>query len=377
MVNSKKEISNNTNKNHPCWVLFPLRGLDITDEQHDLFQPAFGDFTVVSKNHIRQIIKLLNLSKDPVHGEQNEHDTIYMVENATFREDFHSFIAVRRRGNFSIKNPMPKWVKDAKARSYQIAALFTLVLLAESASGETCGLVEQLHKQTQSTIMFDIDNGEFMFQSGGRYHLRIQPLHEAIILSLNELKQTLYKAQYQHLTNALLPQRSLLPKSLSRAITQAAVRLSDAIHSVTPSSQLLGAVTAMEILLASQSEKYESLTNRLSALLGNESLIQHDVETVLQSRHLYVHQGQEIEEIEISLKAVGLALSSLLHYAKIAPLFSGKDELVNYLDFIHSGDNLSAHWDEVQQRTFHDLQEHERKTVELPFLESLSKVILM
>ncbi len=117
----------------------------------------------------------------------------------------------------------------------------------------------------------------------------------------------------------------------------------------------------------------KSLTNRLSALLGTESLIQHDVETVLQSRHLYVHQGQEIEEIEIPLKAIGLALSSLVRYAKIAMGFPGKDELVNYLDFIHSGDILSAHWDEVQQKTFRDLQEHERITVAMPFLESLSK----
>ncbi len=246
-----------TNENNAWWVLFPFRGLDITDEQHDLFRPVFGDFTVVSKKHIQQIISLINFGDDPIHGEENKQNTIYMLENATFREDFHSFIAVRRRGFISIEYPMPKWVEDARARAYQIASLFTLVFLAESSSKETCGLVEQLHQRTQTTVVLDVDNGGFMFRTGGLYRTGIQPLQNAIIMSLNELKQMLFIDQYKYLTNALLPQRSVLPKSLTRAITQAAIRLSDAIHSATPSSQLLGAVTAMEILLASQSEKYE------------------------------------------------------------------------------------------------------------------------
>jgi hypothetical protein len=252
------------------WILYPFRGLDIADEQHDVINPAFGDFTVIAKKHIRQIIPLLNFTDDTVHGEQNERDVIYMMENATFREDFDSFIAVRRKGVIDQKGRVPEIVKDARVRAYQIASLFTIIFLAESSTGETCGLVEQIHKQIQSTVMFDINNKGFRFQVGGLYPLIIRPLTKAITLSIDELNLILHKSQYIHLKSILLPQRQNLPKSLSHAITQAAIRLSDAIHSVTPSSQLLGAVTSMEILLASQTEKYDSLTNRLSALLGTE-----------------------------------------------------------------------------------------------------------
>jgi hypothetical protein len=365
-----------TEKANTWWILYPFRGLDIADEQHDVINPAFGDFTIIAKKHIRQIIPLLNFTDDPVHGKQNEQDVIYMVENATLREDFHSFIAVRRKGIINKEELVPEIEKNTRVRAYQIASLFTILFLAESSSGGTCGLVEQIHKQIQSTVMLDISNKGFRFQIGSLYPLIIRPLPKAITLSIDELNLILHKPQYIHLTSILLPQRQKLPMSVSRAIMQAAIRLSDAIHSITPSAQLLGAVTSIEILLANQTEKYETLSNRLSALLGTESLIQHDVETVLQARHLYVHQGQEVEEYKTPVKAVGLALNSLLRYAEVAPFFRDKEKLINYLDFVHSGEKLSMQWDETEQDSFRNLQKHERQAVTMPFNESLLRALL-
>jgi hypothetical protein len=70
------------------------------------------------------------------------------------------------------------------------------------------------------------------------------------------------------------------------------------------------------------------------------------------------------------VKAVGLALNSLLRYAEVAPFFGDKEKLINYLDFVHNGDKLFPQWDETEQESFRNLQKHERQAVTMPFIES-------
>lgn len=351
------------------WVLYPLRGLDVTDDYHELDEPIFGDVAVISKQHIRQIVPLLKLNERMSPGHDHERDITYMLEHATLKEEFQSFIAVRRTGFISDEGHEPPLVKDARLRAYQFAALLALVFLAKSKSGQTCGLVEQLHDQTKSTVMLTFQEPRFRFQVGGAYSFTIRDSRETIKLSRDELRQILDQEPYEALARALLPQRAPLPKSLHHSISQSAIRLSDAVHSIIPSSQLLGAITSIEILLTHQTDKYESIKERLLALLGTDAVLKHNIESVLHSRHLYVHQGEEVSERSIPVKAVGLALSCLLRYAQIAPNFSDKNKLIEYLDFIYKSDKVSPCWTEEESRAFAVLQKHARSAHEFPFME--------
>ena len=201
----------------------------------------------------------------------------------------------------------------------------------------------------------------------GGFSFTIRDSSEALTLSRSDLQLALREEPFRSLTEALLPQKSPLPKSLVRAISQSVVRFSDAVHSVTFSSQLLGAVIAIEILLASQLDKYDTLKQRLSILLGIKTIDQYLLAPVFQARHLYVHQGEEVNSPDISFKAVALALEAILQYAKMVAHFPSKEKLLEYLDFVYQGDNLSGIWTEKERQAFQELQRHERKSFELSF----------
>jgi hypothetical protein len=129
-------------KSKTWWIFHPLKGLDITDEFHDLDSPMFQDATIISRKHIRQIIA--NKMKL---NEKNQHEIISLFDpdpRFDWGEGFQSFIAIRRTGVMNSRNFRPPLVKDSYARAQRIGALLGLILLAENSHGETCCLVEQL-----------------------------------------------------------------------------------------------------------------------------------------------------------------------------------------------------------------------------------------
>ena len=76
------------------WIFYPIKGLDIVDEKHDLLEPMFGDCTLVSRKHVRKIVPLLRLNERMAPGHDHEHDITYMIENATRRGEFQSFVVL-------------------------------------------------------------------------------------------------------------------------------------------------------------------------------------------------------------------------------------------------------------------------------------------
>ncbi len=91
-----------------------------------------------------------------------------------------------------------------------------------------------------------------------------------------------------------------------------------------PAGQLLGVVTAIEILVADQIETYDQMRQRIGAFLGPTAFAQYAVEAVLRARHRYVHQGDPEPAQAVVPPAIGLALAALLRYAAAAPAFPDK-----------------------------------------------------
>jgi len=353
------------------WMFYPIKGLDITDTEHDLLDPMFGDCTLISRHHIQQIVPLLRLNERMAPGHDHERDVTYMLENATLREDFQSFVAVRRTGIPSNESPreLLPFLQSAKLRAYEVSALLSLVLLARGRSGVAIGLVEQLHRQTRSLVMLDLQDGGFRFQTEGGRSLSLLSPQGTITLSRQQVQEVLREEPFTCLSNALLPQSPTLPGSLHRAISQSAIRLSESVHTVTESSRLLGSVISIEILIAEQGDGYETLRRRLIALLGTESIEVFGAETVLQTRHAYVHRGSEPTDVQIPLNAICLALSCLLRSAEAAPNFVTKHHFLDYLDLIHTADRVASHSKgETALTSMQALLKHSRSKYELPFL---------
>src|SRR4051794_32752805 len=90
------------------WILYPMYGLEITDEKADLDHPMFGDCTIVSKQHFPQIADLVmapgRLFERNLTLEQERTYNIHTMEFAVGAEPYtdrpllHSFLAICRKG---------------------------------------------------------------------------------------------------------------------------------------------------------------------------------------------------------------------------------------------------------------------------------------
>jgi hypothetical protein len=120
------------------------------------------------------------------------------------------------------------------------------------------------------------------------------------------------------------------------------------------------------LVISIESEKYDVSRQRIIALLGKSAAEHYQIQEILKTRHLYVHQGREVEDDSICYEAVMLALSCLLHYTQAAVRFSDKPQFIRYLDMIFRAEQISDGWDAAEQRAFKRLLRHKREPIILP-----------
>jgi hypothetical protein len=209
--------------------------------------------------------------------------------------------------------------------------------------------------------MIELQDGGFSFQTGGGTGRMILDRRYNIKMSRSELKTFFQQTCFARLTAILLTQEASIGRSLKNAITQSALRLADAVHANATSSQLLGTVTAIELLLGELGDSFEVIQKRLAGLIGNDVINRYHADQIFWARHRYVHKGEDIKDHTISSNAIALALLSLLTYADAAAAFRSKPEIVQYLDFISSADRISKRWSKRDKEAFSILLKHRRR----------------
>ena len=353
------------------WMFYPLCGIDVTDARHGLRKPLFGDVTLVSKRHLREVIALM-----PHHEGSQEskakHDASlasYMKQMAD-EESAEAFLAVRRRGSGDEESDHhePAVVYEARERAYEVASLLAVVTLASDDTQMACGLAEQIYRRPEHLAMLDIE--------GGWYSLRRSFVNPASLftpevdrsLSRAALKRLLLRRPFAPLTGVLLTKDSLLPDSLRRSIKQAVLRLADAIHGPTNTAQLLGAVITLELLFrVSDQERYQVNTQRLVAFLGKPAADRFEIEEIFGARHKFVHEGREVGQEHLAYQAVVLALLCLIRYATAVASFRSKQGFVGYLDFLYQAERQAEQWDDKGRKVVKRLLRHDREAFQLPF----------
>lgn len=354
------------------WFLFPMRGLGITDESADLEHPMFMDSTVLSRQHIPEIvsqIKAVKLARgmDPRIAEVSTNQLARSLESADDdlgqpmpveeRPSFQSFIAVKRGGKFYPEGISdPKTTEAANLRAKEIASLLTLVFLARNEKAQTCGLVEEMQIRRGAFYQFELIEGYAYSSRLGTSGSIIRSKHDELQTSRAQLLELLQSEEYRPLAQILLRQPIGVDESLLTAVHRSALQLSSAIHSTDASVQLLSAVTALEILLTFKTDEvqmgsiYGNVERRLSGLLGKDCVTRYKASDVFKARHAYVHEGDILEVPFISMRAVGLALACLLRYAEAAPKFHHKKAFMTYLDFVAQSDELPNGWGPDQEQ---------------------------
>lgn len=349
------------------WILYPLVGLDITDEESDLEEPEplFGDATLLSHKHVQTYMDKLALAHAT--ADFLVKDSNRMRRNA---EPYSSFIAVRRFGDARQNNQNRNRIsRETSERAYQIAALLNLTILAHWLSPQTIALVAQLHRGTDDRIWINPESGQY----------RIDLAHissfaalgsEGLKWSRDDLRRHLQRKEFASFTRAFDIDDPSYGEGLLVAVREAAVRLADAIHTISPASRLLGAVTSLEILLDSQ-PKFNVTQERLLALLGRDLYRERKAEVIFKARHDYVHRGQSNPSLEVADHSIYLALAAILRFSTLSAAFQSKEDskgrLRSYLDFVHDGMNRWVDWNNEEHLAFRTFLKHDFDATIFPY----------
>ncbi len=353
------------------WIFFPLRGLDLIDKHPTLKKPLFGDATLLSKSHVKEVVHEAKINEKGSPGHDHEKDITMLIESKALNEEYQSLVAVRRTGKLSsgLREPS-KIFYHAYSRASEISATLALIFLSRNKRGLTCGLVEQIYHKMQPFSALDITQAQFIISSswGRNFSHTILDPKQSIQFSASQIQDILDSQEFGSFASILLMRNSTCGKSTRRALSASASRLAEAIHSPNRATRLLGAVTAIEILLSESGDTYDAIIRRLVTLLGKPILEQFRVKELLHSRHLYVHKGEEPQiSSNIDLNAIGLALNTIFKYSHLALQFSTKQAIIDYLELIDKAHHIR---EDLGSLVLNDILRHIPTYQIYPFLQS-------
>ncbi|PAD73244.1 hypothetical protein CHH67_20355 [Paenibacillus campinasensis] len=326
--------------NNVWWFFFPLKGLLLKDTINSISNPIFHDATIISREQIEGILPILDSSNSTKNDSNN---IIYLFED-DFYDDFDVYLAIKRTGIIPIPDgSKPELLKKATARAYEIAALLTIVYFEWNGHKGTCGLLEQMHRYNKTIMAYNFESKGFNIHLSDPITNIIETPEDYLEFTHSEITDLLNSERYVELSTIIINYR-YISSQLRSTVILSVLRLSSAIHSLDYSSQILGCVTAIEILFSEQGDGFGLIKKRVRALVGQmyDSL---SVEEVFNARHLFVHKGTSIDDQSIALKAIKLAIEVLIYYSKSTQKgITSKKQMSEYLDVIYTANKYALNW---------------------------------
>lgn len=308
------------------WVLQPITGLAFLDSYPTLARGVRIAF--VSKEHIPFLVGLLEANRTRAVTFDRAAELTRVLERGAGSRVFHSFVAVSYTG----RKPNPSRHDEAVSLARDVAALLTVVLFAYSRYASAPGLSALVSGGLDGSPDLSIPRSFLRFDGAGFGMHAI--LSAPIQMLQGDLRQILALPTFQCLTAIMSGERPMTP--LAEAVRAATRRLAQAVHDVSLSGQILGAVTALEILLAGESAPRGGLFPHLryltARLVGPVVAKQFKLWKVFDARHRYVHAGREAEKEDVARGALILGVYALVHAAYLAELLGDKRELERYLE---------------------------------------------
>ena len=258
--------------------------------------------------------------------------------------EFSAFIAVRRptlvgpagpiihSSTPAVESKFRELQWGAEQRASEIATALSLVFMRDVGLIYTsCGLEKVVpDPPSLKDGIVDFETGLLSFTVAGSPYPYLHPGITQI--TREDLLARVEDSRFADLCEVVLwPNKKLRKAPLRRVIIQAVDRLARALFAVDSSERLLGAVTAMEILLATGRIGYEKIKDRLVALLGDEVGQALRAKDVFEARHKYVHEGKRFET-GLADHAVRLAAAALEVYLLVSEEIEDKESIGRYLD---------------------------------------------
>lgn len=316
------------------WVLYPYYGVKLESEVHGLDKPLFPDFTVVSRARIPDLAACL---KPPV--------LFHSADNLS--ADFETFLAIRTTEREEIFDN----TKDN-------AELFGAIIALATYSTNMCfssSLLEKLSMtNSENRLAADILNGRSSFarwmERRGVRTVCYQP--NCFSHTWDSLRALLLSPDLGFGCLLLEPSESI-SDSLKGRLRTAVLILDEAMRQKDYSLQVLGCMTVMECLFKKNTD-YTTFTKRIPKILGTYTCFHLHFQSVLDSRHDFVHKGVKLHEQALTYSALPLALASLVAYSNLAPHYTSWELMMKAIDHLEAGktvlqDRIAVGFDKISR----------------------------
>jgi len=351
-------------KKQYVWFIYGILGLRITDQGPALDKPMFRDATLLSKEHL--------MTLDSEFGP--DHSRGKVLTEMAGPLDTPAYLGIRQAGYPQVSalgdpdtfGKRQCAIDKLRSGSVRRANIITALLSCNATprKRQPCAVAHLRVHSPQQWLLFDTAHG---FRGSGTQIDGVSwaaaPTADVPTVTRAQLLTELAEPPLRHLRRALVCKKPALSRDLHTPIIEAAISLSTCMPLGLPGPHLLGAVTAMEMLMSTGEQgvgKFKRLEHRVKALLGPEVARKYRIDDVFKARHDHVHNGLNPRFL-LPLHASTLAIDCLLRYAELAFGFRSKRRLLNYLDLLHHGDQLACTWNQAEREAFQRLVKYERK----------------
>ncbi|MGE5480500.1 MAG: hypothetical protein ACM3U1_08765 [Chloroflexota bacterium] len=304
-------------KGNVRWHFFPVYGLHIKN-QPEWRNFIFDDATIVNTKQIRAYLKKSKFNDDfsklKFYGREN--DITYLIVQTIINGN-----------NEEID------LNKARMRALEVISFIFFVFFYLSDLKIAICLDEQL----------DLGNGSEKFIlsgnktvtsidkfTNGEYPIKV---YHTLVYSRKEFEGILKKKQFQYVYKNIKDRKNTL---LSSALTYFYINM----YVPSPMTQLLGAVTTMEILLSTGQSKMEIFKHRIEALVGSNIYKKYIVNSdqlkgILDLRNSIAHKGILCTDIDAK-RAIELATIIIIAFCNLEEKLGSNSSILYHLDFIYN-----------------------------------------
>lgn len=335
------------------WWFFRASGLELVDNKMALEAPMFYDSTLIMPNHLASVVEPYLVARQ--FKKQSRQNLIREFGcSPDSNKEFDFFICVRRQVNLiGDASKISAIEAEAYNRASEISSFLTLWnLIRFSRVG--CGLIEQIHNPQRRVSSIDLSSNHYWLSN--RLNKRRAVTNSSRTkISTAVLLRDIVSSPFDGVAKAVFFTKSFKHAKL---IKRSLLHLADAILARDASFQLLGAVTAIEIILNQDKISYKQAIRRVESLVGEQAFICYRGEFVFKARHSYVHGGKVVEDLAVAKAALALASQVLMTASLVIEKFDSHEHFMEYLDFVHKAEMLREHWKRNRVRSIKNLLKH-------------------
>jgi len=301
------------------WYIFNLYGLKIEDSD-EWRSFLFGDATIVSHNDITSFI-----------SECREEWRKYLKFHLT--DPNCSYIIVKLSNSDTVEDKYD----EAEERASEVAAfLYFIYFFLSRYSKATC-LGTEIFSYYPTSINFFSGKG-----THGRNTRNTRKEHYTRItkkplqahrhnLQVIFRQNTLFKELFECVCNKNNELQKIITKSLVNFYKTSSIP-----HATT---QLVGAITSIELLLKTEQGRYGLITDRICGLLGSKFYKSFkEKNSIFDIRHNIIHDAANCTADD-AFKAFYLYSFILIAFSNLYKVFSSKEQLTAYLELIYNHEN--------------------------------------